>query len=85
MVHLYKMNKEIDFYFFEEFYMERKDLNDKEYYANELDKIIKYIDYMNLASGKRLNTQELIDKKTNYYLNWILNLFHTKKYLKFRE
>jgi hypothetical protein len=63
IVHLYEMNKEIDLYFFEEFYLERKELKDKEYYANELVKIIEYIDDMNLASGKRLNTQELIDKK----------------------
>ena len=63
IVHLYEMNKEIDLYFFEEFYLERKEMKDKEYYANELIKIIEYIDDMNLASGKRLNTQELIDKK----------------------
>ncbi len=62
-VHLYKINKGIDLYFFEEFYLERKKLKDKEYYANELDKIIEYIDDMNLSSGKRLNTQELFDKK----------------------
>jgi hypothetical protein len=66
IAHLYKMNKEIDLYFFEEFYMARKELKGKEYYVNELDKIIKYIDDMNLASGKRLNTQGLIDKKTKY-------------------
>lgn len=63
IVHLYEMNKEIDLYFFEEYYLERKELKDKEYYANELAKIIEYIDDINLASGKRLNTQELIDKK----------------------
>jgi hypothetical protein len=73
IAHLYKMNKEIDLYFFEEFYMARKELKGKEYYVNELDKIIKYIDDMNLASGKRLNTQGLIDKK-----NEILELLDFK-------
>jgi hypothetical protein len=82
MVHLYKMNKEIDLYFFEEFYMERKDLNDKEYYANELDKIIKYIDDMNLASGKRLNTQELIDKKNELLSELDFEFISHKKILK---
>jgi hypothetical protein len=53
--------------------MARNELKGKKYYVNELDKIIKYIDDMNLASGKRLNTQELIDKK-----NEILELLDFK-------
>ena len=60
---LYKLNTVIDLYFFEEFYMARKELKNKEYFAYELDKIIKYIDDMNLASSKKLNTKELIDQK----------------------
>ena len=60
---LYKLNTVIDLYFFEEFYMARKELKNKEYFAYELDKIIKYIDDMNLACSKKLNTKELIDQK----------------------
>jgi hypothetical protein len=81
---LYKMNKEIDLYFFEEFYMERKVLKDNEYFANELDKIIKYIDEMNLACGKKLNTQELIDKKNEIVSILDLEFISHKKILRIR-
>ena len=82
VAHLYKMNKEIDIYFFEEFYMARKVLKNKEYYTNELDKIIKYIDEMNLACGKKLNTQELIDLKNEIVSILDLELISHKKILR---
>jgi len=84
IVHLYKMNKEIDLYFFEEFYMARKALKEKQYYANELDKIIKYIDEMNFACGKKLNTQELIDKKNEILSILDLEFISHKKILRIR-
>jgi hypothetical protein len=79
---LYKMNKEIDLYFFEEFYMARKELKDKEYYVNELDKIIKYIAEMNFACGKKLNTHELIDKKNEILSILDLEFISHKKILR---
>lgn len=82
VAHLYKLNKEIDIYFFEEFYMARKVLKNKEYYTNELDKIIKYIDEMNLACGKKLNTQELIDQKNEIVSILDLELISHKKILR---
>jgi hypothetical protein len=82
---LYKMNKEIDLYFFEEFYMARKVLKDKEYYVNELDKIIKYIDEMNLACGKKLNTQELIDQKNEIESILDLEFISHKKILRIQR
>ena len=60
---LYKLKFEIDLYFFEELQFARKELKDKEYFTNELNNIIKYIDDMNLASGKELNTHDLIAQK----------------------
>lgn len=60
---LYKLNKEIDLYFFEEFYMERKELRNNEFYSIELDRIIKYIDDVNIAGHKNNNKMELIEQK----------------------
>ena len=85
IVHLYKMNKEIDLYFFEEFYMARKALKEKQYYANELDKIIKYIDEMNLACGKKLNTLELINQKNEIVLILDLEFISHKKILRIQR
>lgn len=60
---IFGLNREIDLYFFEEFYIKRNELIDKVNFKTELDNIIACIDKMNLASGKESNTQELIDKK----------------------
>lgn len=84
IAHLYKLNKEIDLYFFEEFYMARKVLNEKQYYANELDKIIKYIDEMNFACGKKLNTLELIDYRDELLSELDFEFISHKSLLKIR-
>lgn len=59
----YNFENTIDLYFFEEFQIARKDLNSKEYYERELDKIIQHIDDINIAGGYELNTEELIEQK----------------------
>jgi hypothetical protein len=60
---IFGLDREIDLYFFEEFYIQRNELIDKVYFEKELDNIITCIDNMSVASGKETNTQELIDKK----------------------
>ena len=60
---IFGLDREIDLYFFEEFYIKRNELIDKIYFETELDNIITYIDNISLVSGKEINKKELIDKK----------------------
>ena len=60
---LYKLNKEIDLYFFEEYKMKRNELKNNEYFTNELDKIISYINELNTTLGKKGSTKQLIHEK----------------------